>query len=158
MAAANWTGRSELILTKDAGGATLKTAGNPPDRVGSLMVDTIIIDEFIQSNGLRKPDVIKIDVEGAELNALKGMSKVLQEKGPILIVEFDDATAVGCEKKLSACREFLENIGYLTKNLPNSYNNEKWFVLHLVAMHPKYIGTRPSLLHIFQKNCQTPQV
>ena len=133
VAVADKTGKREIILTECAGGATLKTAGNPPDPIGSQVVETVALDELAQSGRIKMPDVVKIDVEGAELDVLSGMAAILNKKAPSLIIEFDDVALISCKKKLSAAQELLEGIGYQTKILSNSYNDGSWFVRHLMA-------------------------
>jgi FkbM family methyltransferase len=51
-----------------------------------VSVRTIALDDLFQEDKPR-PDVIKIDVEGAELHVLRGMRRTIQEDKPILFVE-----------------------------------------------------------------------
>ena len=51
-----------------------------------LMVPVVRMDSLIE-RGERAPDVIKIDIEGAELLALRGGRKLLAEKKPLLLIE-----------------------------------------------------------------------
>ena len=48
------------------------------------------LDEVADQKSLRRVDVIKIDVEGAEVQVLQGASSVLTEMHPIIIVEAHD--------------------------------------------------------------------
>jgi hypothetical protein len=50
------------------------------------MVPAVRMDSLID-RGERAPDVIKIDVEGAELLVLRGGRKLLVEKKPLLLIE-----------------------------------------------------------------------
>ena len=45
--------------------------------------------------GLNKTDIMKIDVEGAELLVLNGGKKILEEFKPMLILEFSDENYTG---------------------------------------------------------------
>jgi FkbM family methyltransferase len=56
----------------------------PPD---PLDIDTILMDEYLADNHFN-PDLIKIDVEGAELRVLKGMEHYLSEKSPVIAMEY----------------------------------------------------------------------
>jgi len=51
-------------------------------------VPTFTLDYLL--NFFKKPTLIKIDVEGAELKVLKGMKKIIEEVGPILYIEVGD--------------------------------------------------------------------
>lgn len=49
-------------------------------------VSTIAIDDFVQSNAIKKIDLIKMDIEGAELNALKGAENTINKFKPKLVI------------------------------------------------------------------------
>jgi FkbM family methyltransferase len=51
----------------------------------SAQVPTLTLDSFCRAEGLA-PDVVKIDVEGAELMVLHGSAEMLREHHPVLIV------------------------------------------------------------------------
>ncbi|MDB0037791.1 FkbM family methyltransferase [bacterium] len=106
------------ILNKNIGLNNLSNVQTVPYGVGSVPKSTKIYDRWDAGRGsatLIKPDfdtdsynidivtlsdyfkdkdcaidVIKIDIEGYELEALKGAKKVIEEKSPILIVEISD--------------------------------------------------------------------
>lgn len=127
------SGRSELLLADHVGGAVLKSAGVPPDLAGSLMVETSTVDALVASRQIKPPNFVKIDVEGAEMDVLKGMETVLRQWAPAVIIEVDDATRTECDAKLELCRTFLHDLRYRTQILPNSYVDGAWFVRHFVA-------------------------
>ena len=52
----------------------------------SLEIDIITLDDFITNSG-KYPDVIKVDVEGAEIDVLNGALKLIKSKPPIWIIE-----------------------------------------------------------------------
>ena len=126
-------GTEQLLLARHVGGATLQSAGVPPDHTGSLMVRTAAVDTLVKNRAIPPPNIVKIDVEGAELDVLRGMERVLRTWGPAVIVEVDDQTAAGCEEKVSSCQTFLRGLGYHVELLPNSYPDGKWFVRHFAA-------------------------
>ncbi len=49
---------------------------------GNTIVETVRLDDYNFS-----PDLVKIDVEGAELDVLKGMKETIRRTRPILLVE-----------------------------------------------------------------------
>jgi len=55
-------------------------------------VEVIAFDDWFKTSGLTKIDLIKLDIEGNELAALKGMSAVLENQKPALIVEINPET------------------------------------------------------------------
>jgi FkbM family methyltransferase len=75
---------SALGITKgkicfDAAG----TLGSCVDPAGSTEVDCVALDEEL---GSIEPTFIKLDVEGSELDALSGATRIIQTKAPVLAV------------------------------------------------------------------------
>lgn len=129
-------GTADLLLAQHAGGAVLKSVGvPPPDLAGSMAVETAALDTLVERQRLRAPDFIKLDVEGAEMDVLRGMERVLRKWRPVLVVEIDDALKQNCEDKLAECRTFLHDLGYGTRLIPNAYKDGTWFVRHFIAEH-----------------------
>jgi FkbM family methyltransferase len=60
----------------------------------AFIVDAITLDDFVMEAGIARVDFIKMDIEGAELFALRGMLKTLDRDGPTLLVEIRDDTFV----------------------------------------------------------------
>ncbi|MCK0535511.1 MULTISPECIES: FkbM family methyltransferase [unclassified Anaerobiospirillum] len=52
---------------------------------GNIEVDCIVLDDWIEKNKI-KPDFLKYDIEGAELEALKGSVKTIQKYRPRMCV------------------------------------------------------------------------
>lgn len=51
-----------------------------------IEVESVVIDDFLAQNNIR-PDFIKIDIEGAEWKALRGMKKTLEYTNATILVE-----------------------------------------------------------------------
>jgi FkbM family methyltransferase len=77
---------------------------NHGPEAGEIMVETVTLDEFVSAAGVPAPDLIKIDVEGAELIVVEGMAHVLESVQPLLLVELHDT-------KLGYI-EFVDSIDY----------------------------------------------
>ena len=80
------------------------------DATDRLSVQTQTMDEFVQSHGCA-PDVIKIDVEGAEMHVLNGATETLREARPLLLVSTHSASLK------EECRALLEASGYRVSTL-----------------------------------------
>jgi FkbM family methyltransferase len=72
--------------TADAAG-TVAFANLPHKRI---VVPTRPLDDVVADEGLERVDVVKIDVEGAELSALAGAGHTLRTYRPLVLVEADD--------------------------------------------------------------------
>lgn len=78
----------------------------------SLSVPVTSLDHYVGNTGLH-PRLIKVDVEGAELDVLRGARRVLREDGPTVLVEVH---GVGGEYE-QAVLTLLEECGYVTQPL-----------------------------------------
>ncbi|ESZ67740.1 methyltransferase [Mesorhizobium sp. L103C119B0] len=127
------SGQVELLLARHLGGATLATVSIPPDMNGRLEVKMTTLDASIVERGLRPPSLIKIDVEGAEMDVFRGMVATLEAHRPKLICEIDDATKEGADRKMGEIAQFLTSARYIVSALPVAYANDGWQVSHLLA-------------------------
>jgi len=66
-------------------------------------VESISLDDYVEKQGISKISLIKIDIEGSEYLALKGMQKVLTVLRPKVLVELKEET--------------LKNAGYTEKDI-----------------------------------------
>lgn len=71
-----------------------------------ILVQTTTIDDFLLQNQAKKPHIIKIDVEGAELDVLKGGLKTLKTIKPLLIIEIHHIIL------MFHIQNFLKDLGY----------------------------------------------
>jgi FkbM family methyltransferase len=90
---------------KDQIGGSVKSAQTTSIAVRPL-------DTEVEENALPLPDMIKIDIEGMELNALKGMQRLLRERRPELYIEMHGATLKEKTENSQAVIAFLEERGY----------------------------------------------
>jgi len=73
----------------------------------------IKLDEYMQSKPLKKLDFVKLDVEGAELLALKGFSQSIAKYLPNIYLEIFSGWTVNFQYKPIGIIDFLSNLGYL---------------------------------------------
>jgi FkbM family methyltransferase len=76
----------------------------------SFRVETLALDDFVEATGLM-PRIIKMDIEGAEFDALKGATNILAKGKPVLILESSPADM--------RCHELLLKAGYVAVDLAN---------------------------------------
>ena len=79
---------------------------------GEIEVETISIDEFI-SQGNPSPDIIKMDIEGAEYEALIGAKELLKRKKPVIFL------ATHSSEIRAKCLKLLAEFGYTITSLDN---------------------------------------
>jgi FkbM family methyltransferase len=79
---------------------------DPPCKVEALPADEICR----QSDFL--PDIVKMDIEGAECRALRGMSRVLREARPKLLLELHPAAISEIGGSIAEVDSILRALGY----------------------------------------------
>ncbi len=82
-----WDTSEETIRYAPYGpGTTMARGGQKDSNHDSLQVTTITIDDFVREAKLPRVDFIKMDIEGAELNALKGAEESIRAFKPRLAI------------------------------------------------------------------------
>ncbi len=76
------------------------------DAQGELDVQTVCLDELVLNAKIPPPNVIKMDIEGAEVLALNGSAGVVSEFHPVFLL-----STHGIDVHQRCCR-FLESAGY----------------------------------------------
>jgi FkbM family methyltransferase len=75
----------------------------------SVQVEAVTLDAFL---GDTLPDIVKIDVEGAELQALEGMTRSIQRGRPLLFVEWNPGALIRAGAQPEILLRRLEELGY----------------------------------------------
>jgi FkbM family methyltransferase len=111
-----------------------------PDQMGgvaeSRIVPTTTLDSLLGEFG--RPALIKIDIEGAELLALRGATTLLREVRPIIACEVGDRTPEG--GTTDAVTRLLIDAGYELLDASTdgtSFTPTKRAAWNTVAVHPK---------------------
>jgi len=79
----------------------------PGNHQKKLSVPMVSLDRYVEKKVLRS-SLIKIDVEGAELDVLRGAQGLLLEHRPVVLVEIHDRGA----NHRASVKQFLETCGY----------------------------------------------
>jgi FkbM family methyltransferase len=92
-----------LIGPSGAMGKVSGSGGRSENSSHSIEVSGISLDDFVYRDGNPKPQVIKMDIEGGEVLALRGMTRLLTNARPLLFLELH-----GPEAAQVAWRELTE--------------------------------------------------
>lgn len=81
--------------------------------VGAEQVATIRLDDYVASHGLDHVDFMKVDIEGAELMALRGAERLLsQARAPTILIELADINTRSFGYEAIAIWDYLVSLGY----------------------------------------------
>jgi FkbM family methyltransferase len=76
------------------------------------VVNAISLDEWIKEGQLKKPDIIKMDIEGGEWIALQGMQMILRDVKPVVFIEIASSLLSKFGKQASDIYNFMNEFGY----------------------------------------------
>lgn len=109
-------GQSEMFGSPDALKQTFLegwgTAFKDPDLIHAGQSTMAVFDDLVKELHLKRLDIMKIDVEGAELNVLHGSKNSLEKFHPILIMEINEFTFHRAGYSSKHIFDFLSTLGY----------------------------------------------
>jgi FkbM family methyltransferase len=144
VAASNRNSQAELhvAVDPDSGKNTLGAFGYETQLRCSEVVRTERLDDIVEQEGLSRLDVLKMDVEGAELLSLEGAVRTLDRFRPTLLLELSDRTLSGQGCSSSQVWEFLTQRGFrilrfdMNTGLPIPGHQEAYFGgENVIAIH-----------------------
>jgi FkbM family methyltransferase len=111
------------------------SAGRDEEYRDSITVDGIALDDFMAANQNRGPELIKMDIEGGEGNALRGSVQLISAHKPTFLVELHGEVAA------SQVWDILSQNDYQIHTLQNGYPrinslHQLDWKAYIVAIHP----------------------
>ena len=106
-------GEIKYFRSSDQPMPNLDILGIPADDSESkiISVNSITLDDFFKYQ-VEKPDIVKIDVEGAEMIVLKGMKKIIKDYKPMLFIEIHPNVLPKFESSVKDVFTFLKKNEY----------------------------------------------
>lgn len=118
--------------------------------IGHEEVQTIRLDDYAKGSGLNHIDLIKMDIEGAELLALEGGVQMLSKRdAPAIVVELADINTVGFGYQATQIWDYLERFGY------RMYHFDKYGRISGLAQRPADFSREQNLVGIKGPNLPT---
>lgn len=109
------------------------TFQNFSDKVRKESVQTLALDEFCAQNATGPVSVMKMDIEGAELSALRGALQMIRRWKPDLVIEFNAGLARRLGQDLFEIWNLLIGEGYRAFDL----KNDRLVPFELPHRHPR---------------------
>jgi FkbM family methyltransferase len=98
----------------------------PTQEAKTVMVANTRLDDYWQTVN-RPVQLIKIDVEGAELEVLRGAQRVLETWHPLLLIEVHGFALPQFGASVEDVRSFLHQLGYTEEELPGEAFHSDYF-------------------------------
>jgi FkbM family methyltransferase len=92
-AAGRAAGRERLYVVADQSWSHLESRGRHPLTTDALEVEVAAIDDLVAGGELPPPDLVKLDVEGSEVDVLAGMRRTIAEHRPRVVCELHETAA-----------------------------------------------------------------
>jgi len=86
------------------------------------VIDIIRTDDFISTNKIEKVDLVKIDVEGFEMQVLLGADQMLKKDKPVMFIELSDNNL---REQGSTAKELIQHLTNLGYSCYNAVGNAK---------------------------------
>jgi len=99
---------------------------------GNVNVLTGDLDSFT----LPRINLIKMDIEGAEYGALKGMVELLKEDKPLIIMEFHPLSIIEYGVDPRKVYDFIKKLGYTIRLIPNITQPLTYEELYVLTSDP----------------------
>lgn len=129
----------ELILSEDLtnlGGSSAVIAHNYGSQI---KIEVKKLDDVLK--GIKNIRLIKVDVEGMELNVFQGAFKTISENKPFIIFEQNEIEFSG-EMKESSAISYLRGLGYRMVVVDVSRNKRSWFYRRFFNVFDFIFGRR----------------
>jgi FkbM family methyltransferase len=130
------SGELEFQVMPETSMGKLACSAFQPEQTGAkrITVNAVTIDDLVTTMKIERPNVIKIDVEGAELLALRGAERTLADSRPKIFMEAHSL------ELLRSCTSFLETRGFATRVLEaEGQSSVISQVYHLAAWVPNTV-------------------
>lgn len=109
----------------------------------TITVPAVNLDSYINDHHLSRIDLVKVDVEGAELMVLQGACELLgRTPAPVWIIEVTDATTKGFGYPAKSICDFLSRYGYNLWGIDRSTRKLHPWVIDDIPVNYNVIATK----------------
>jgi FkbM family methyltransferase len=134
----------ELAVTRQTGTVAFDSSSGvstgrvvPCTAPEASRISAVSLDDFVYARGHETPDLIKMDVEGGEVDVLAGMPRLLAERLPVLLISVHGST------RWRECVVALETAGYTLRDPHGMLARVEEAGDDLVALPPEVVGEAP---------------
>jgi len=127
---AAWSSETSLAFDRDGpfDVASRVSASSAP---GDVKVSATTIDRLVATYGIRSLYMIKVDVEGAELEVLEGARATLENLSPLVVCEVGNDYRKDVENYCAELFEFLSSVNYTCRMIDSP--SASWTISELIG-------------------------
>ena len=96
----------------NSGAASLYTCGTGETEQVSEAVSLVRLDDYIRDRSIERVDIIKIDIEGAEIKALEGARETIMRFRPLVFMELDLDNLARADRSADEVLELWKSLDY----------------------------------------------
>ncbi len=112
LAVDGWSGEFDLALAQNDHQASSAIYTVNPSHQNTVPVQKVSLDDFCRSQAITRIDLLKLDIEGAELNALEQTSATLLQSTAQITVEFHDFINPADLPRIKKVFKRLKSLGF----------------------------------------------
>jgi FkbM family methyltransferase len=156
MAVGEREGAATLYVVEDAiAGCNSLRPPAVASEISPVCVDVTQLDGWLENHGIERVHFIKLDVEGAELDALKGATRLLERRPrPVVLAEVQDIRTEPWGYRAREIIDMLSSKGYMWFRLNGGGFTEEldltgeYFEGNFVAYPMEWKGPRPQISEV----------
>lgn len=109
----NRSTKKQLFISGDdnTGMSSLSAAENATGKIE--MIEVVSLDEFVEQKQITGISIIKIDVEGAEIEVLEGMKTVITSFRPLVAIEINAEIQGRFGQSINSIYSFMQERNYI---------------------------------------------
>ena len=92
-----------------------------------IKVQQVSLDDWVLDNNIKNIDILKIDVQGGELDVLMGAQKLINDFDPMLYLEWQDVSDSDAKKFFELCEKFKWELYEVKNNNLSSVSLKKHY-------------------------------
>ncbi len=109
------------------------------EKLGTEMVQAVTIDGFVDTESIEKVDLIKLDIEGSELLALKGARDTIEKFRPAIILGLNKEAFIANGYNVEDLKKLLQELRYKAYVLAESPFFAFKEVNNIAAIHARFV-------------------
>lgn len=132
------------------------TAGSVKEAMEQYQCEVTTLDDFCKD--FQRLDLIKMDIEGAELSALMGGQKTIDRLKPQFLIEINVKASQRFGYEPNQIAEFLKKLGYQFYQVGDVAERSRWINDFSHIQQANVFALNEKRIHLFPKNWDSKKI